>query len=101
MTAGADKSVCVLDPHASFAPAARLPLTDFPYCLKPVAGGALVAAGCGDGSLHVIDPSGGSGASTLYALGANAAAVRAVEAVGDRLVCAGDDGKALLYEFGG
>ena len=39
------------------------------------------------------------GARTLYALGANRAAVRCIEACADRLVCSGDDGKALLYSF--
>ncbi len=39
------------------------------------------------------------GARTLYALGANRAAVRCVEACADRLMCSGDDGKALMYTF--
>lgn len=93
-TAGADGSVCLLDPRRNLEVVHRTRLTDFPYELK--AAGALVLAGCGDGALHVIDT---RRLATLYALGANRAAVRFVAARGDTLVAAGDDGSALIYRF--
>lgn len=94
VTAGADGTVRVLDPAASFSLQSTVKLTNFPYSLA-VAGG-LALAGCGDGSLHVIDIILGK---TLYALGANQAAVRTLDAASDRLVCSGDDGKVVLYNF--
>ena len=60
-----------------------------------VAGG-LALAGCGDGSLLVIDINSGS---ALYALGANKAAVRGVHANDKCLVCVGDDGSVYMYDF--
>jgi len=95
VTSGADMTVQILDPAASFAPRAALRLTDFPYTLA--AAGGLALAGCGDGALHVIDIAAGR---TLYALGAGRAAVRAIEADANTLLAAGDDGNALLYRFG-
>ena len=56
----------------------------------------LALCGCGDGSLLVIDISSGQ---TLYALGANKAAVRGVHASKSRLVCVGDDGSVYTYNF--
>lgn len=35
----------------------------------------------------------------LYALGANKAAVRCIEATTDRMLCSGDDGNSVLYHF--
>lgn len=60
-----------------------------------VAGG-LALAGCGDGSLLVIDSNNGD---VLYALGANKAAVRGVHASDKCLVCVGDDGSVYMYDF--
>lgn len=37
---------------------------------------------------------------TLYALGANRAAVRCIEACADKLVASGDDGNVIVYKFG-
>jgi WD40 repeat protein len=60
VTAGADGTVRVLDPRKSFAPAGQpIQLTNFPYALAAVpyngTGGGMVACGCGDGSIHIID----------------------------------------------
>lgn len=95
VTAGADQTLKVADPAASYSPVASVQLTDFPYSLAAV-GGGLVACGCGDGSVHVVDVAQGV---TMYALGAGQAAVRALEAGLERLVCSGDDGCVVSYSF--
>ncbi|GFR45674.1 hypothetical protein Agub_g7088, partial [Astrephomene gubernaculifera] len=94
LTAGADGTARTLDPRMGFALASTVRLTNFPYSM--VAAGGVAAVGCGDGSVHFIDIQSGR---TLYALGANRAAVRCMEACYDKLICSGDDGKALLYTF--
>lgn len=94
VTAGADRTVKVFDLRADTLPVAQAMLTDFPYSLA-VAGG-LALAGCGDGSLLVVDISNGQ---TCYALGANKAAVRSLHASEKCLVCAGDDGSVCAYDF--
>jgi WD40 repeat protein len=93
-TCGADGTVRLLDARSTMGELAAIELTDFPYSFT--AAGGLVLAGCGDGSLHVIDM---ATLQAQYALGANAAAVRTVDAARDKLVCSGDDGKALVYDF--
>ena len=94
VTAGADGSVAVADPRAGSKMLGRVKLTDFPYSLTAV--GGLAVCGCGDGSLHVIDA---AMPATLYALGAQKAAVRTVWASGDQLVCSGDDGSVLCFDM--
>lgn len=94
VTAGADGVVRVLDPRQSFAELHAIPVTNFVYSCAAAGGLALV--GCGDGALHVIDIESGA---ISYALGANQAAVRTVDASADRLVCAGDDGNVIIYDF--
>lgn len=93
-TCGADGTVRILDSRAGVGELASIELTDFPYSFS--AAGGLLLAGCGDGSLHVIDM------ATLqiqYALGANQHAVRTIDASSDKLVCSGDDGNVLVYDF--
>jgi WD40 repeat protein len=87
----------VLDAAQSYNAIHTVQLTDFPYSLTAAAAD-LVLCGCGDGSVHVVDVEAGA---TLYALGAGKAAVRAMEVSpsSDRLVCAGDDGCVICYEF--
>lgn len=94
VTAGADNTVKICDTRADCKPVSQAKLTDFPYSLA-VAGG-LALAGCGDGSLLVIDITTGA---VLYALGANKAAVRGVHANQNSLVCVGDDGSVYMYDF--
>ncbi|KAG2484442.1 hypothetical protein HYH03_016752 [Edaphochlamys debaryana] len=94
LTAGADGTVRSLDPRLGFALAATARLTDFPYSMT--AAGGVGVVGCGDGSVHFVDVQTGD---TLYALGANRAAVRCLEASGERLVTSGDDGNAVVYTF--
>lgn len=94
VTAGADGVVKAFDIRSELHPVSQAKLTDFPYSMA-VAGG-LVLCGCGDGSLLVIDISSGQ---TLYALGANKAAVRGIHTSDKSLVCMGDDGNVCLYDF--
>ncbi|GIL71317.1 hypothetical protein Vretimale_2829 [Volvox reticuliferus] len=94
VTAGADATCRILDPRLGFALAGTAKLTNFPYSMTAAGGTAVV--GCGDGSIHFVDV---LTARTLYALGANRAAVRCMEASQDKLVCSGDDGKAVMYSF--
>jgi hypothetical protein len=94
VTAGADKTLQVLEPRAGYSRMHSLQLPDFPYSLGVL--GELALCGCGDGSCLVVDTGGGR---VLYGLGANKGAVRAIEACGDALLCAGDDGAAVLYSF--
>lgn len=93
-TCGADGTVRVVDARAGVGELACIELTDFPYSFT--AAGGLVLAGCGDGSVHVIDL---ATLQALYALGANKHAVRTLDASSGKLVCSGDDGKALVYDF--
>lgn len=95
VTAGADQTLKIADPAASYRPLSTVQLTDFPYSLAAV-GSGLVACGCGDGSVHVVDAVQGK---TLYALGAGIAAIRALEVGHDSLVCSGDDGCVASYRF--
>jgi len=94
VTAGADGVVRVLDARRPLSELHAVRVTNFVYSCA--AAGGLVLVGCGDGALHVIDVELGS---TLYALGANQAAVRTVDAAADRIICSGDDGNVILYEF--
>ena len=94
VTCGADGKLCVLDPRAELCTVFSVQLTDFPYAMS--AAGGLAMCGCGDGSLHVVDIAAGK---TLYALGANKAAVRTVHASADTLVCSGDDGGVYVYNY--
>lgn len=93
-TCGADETVRILDTRAAVGELASIQLTDFPYAMK--AAGGLLLAGCGDGSLHVIDM---AQLSQLYRLAAHENAVRTIEACKDRLLCAGDDGNVVVYDF--
>ena len=93
-TCGADGTVRIVDARAGVGELACIELTDFPYSFT--AAGGLVLAGCGDGSVHAIDM---ATLQTLYALGANEHAVRTLDASRGKLVCSGDDGKALVYDF--
>ena len=94
VTAGADNTVKAFDVRSCSQCVSQAKLTDFPYSLA-VAGG-LALCGCGDGSLLVIDVNNGQ---TLYALGANKAAVRGVHASKSCMVCVGDDGSVYMYDF--
>jgi F-box/WD-40 domain protein 7 len=60
-----------------------------------VAGG-LALSGDGQGMLLVHDLQQGK---LLYGMGANRAAVRAIHATPDRLVAAGDDGNAIVWQL--
>ena len=94
VTAGADGSVAISDVRMGFQLAGRVKLTDFPYSLTVI--GGLAVCGCGDGSVHIIEV---ATARTLYALGAQKAAVRAAFALPGQLVCGGDDGSVICFDM--
>lgn len=94
VTCGADGTVCTIDPRGTMSELASIQLTDFPYSLT--ATGGLVLAGCGDGSVHVIDM---ATMDVLYALGADKNAIRTMDASSDHLIVSGDDGNACVYHF--
>jgi WD40 repeat protein len=95
VTYGADKRICVLDPRAGFKVVrAMSEQREFIYAMRVA--GDQVFSGAGDGALLAHDIKSGS---VLWGLGANRAAIRAIEVTPTRLVCAGDDGNAILYDF--
>jgi len=95
LSAGADRRVLALDPRMSLA-AVHLfeDQQDFVYSLTAI--GHLAISGGGDGNVLLHDLATGT---TMYGLGANQAAVRAMHAETGRLVCAGDDGTVIAFEF--
>jgi len=95
VTAGADASVCVLDPRSSLKPCIRFSHhKDFIYSLACV--GSVAISGSGDGNVLVHDLRDGK---LLYGIGANQHAVRCVVARKDFMVTAGDDGSALCFTY--
>lgn len=95
VTAGADRTVCVLDPRAGFGPRLRWDThKDFIYSLE--ADGRTVLSGDGSGMLLAHDIVAGG---PVWGLGANEAAVRCIGVLPGALVVSGDDGKALVYDF--
>ena len=100
VSVGADGKLAVLDPRRGFDVVAKIPLGDFAYSLAVA--GTLALAGTGSGHVHVVDVAGrdsGGVPKTLYALGANEGATRAVVAVADAFAAAGDDGRVASYRF--
>eukprot|EP00735_Rhodelphis_limneticus_P001811 TRINITY_DN12503_c0_g1::TRINITY_DN12503_c0_g1_i1::g.15063::m.15063 TRINITY_DN12503_c0_g1::TRINITY_DN12503_c0_g1_i1::g.15063 ORF type:complete len:448 (+),score=89.94,sp/Q969H0/FBXW7_HUMAN/28.81/4e-22,sp/Q969H0/FBXW7_HUMAN/25.26/5e-18,WD40/PF00400.27/0.00038,WD40/PF00400.27/0.021,WD40/PF00400.27/8.1e-08,WD40/PF00400.27/5.4e-06,WD40/PF00400.27/5,WD40/PF00400.27/0.22,WD40/PF00400.27/0.51,PQQ_3/PF13570.1/2.4e+02,PQQ_3/PF13570.1/5.4,PQQ_3/PF13570.1/0.84,PQQ_3/PF13570.1/68,PQQ_3/PF13570.1/1.3e+04,PQQ_ len=98
-TAGADKTVQILDSRESFAVRHRFTHhRDFIYGMEVIDDGrtGYILSGGGDGALIVHDLYKGK---CIYGLGANQNAVRVILASGDTLVTAGDDGKVLTYKF--
>ncbi|GAB4815346.1 hypothetical protein N2152v2_002392 [Parachlorella kessleri] len=93
VTAGADGHVTGLDRRQGLQQAWAVQLPDFPYSLA--AQGSLVLAGCGDGSLVVIDRCSGT---VLCTTQASSAAVRTVDSAGGKLITGGDDGVAVVYQ---
>ena len=95
LSSGADHRLLALDPRKSLAAAFTLEgHHDHIYSLSAI--GELVVSGGGDGVVLVHNLTRGD---LLYGLGANQAAVRALHADSDRLVCAGDDGTLISYDF--
>ena len=100
VSVGADGNLAVLDPRRGRDVVAKIPLGDFAYSLAVV--GDLALAGTGSGNVHVVDVAGrdsGGVPKTLYALGANEGATRAIVAVADAFAAAGDDGRVASYRF--
>ena len=98
LTAGADGIVSALEPRMGLQAAHRFAHhRDHVYSLAAV--GEHVLSGGGDGVVLVHSLRAGQG-RLCYGLGANQAAVRAMHAEPHRLVCAGDDGSVMAYDFG-
>ena len=68
---------------------------DFVYSLTAI--GHIAVSGGGDGIVRCHDLREGQ----MFEVRGNNAAVRAMHADSDRLVCAGDDGSVLAFEFSG
>lgn len=95
ITCGADRRICVLDPRMGFAPVHALTdHTDFIYSMVTL--GPLVVSGGGNGWVLVHDVRTGE---CCYGLGAGKNAIREIYAAPQFLVAAGDDGKAVVYDF--
>eukprot|EP00658_Telonema_sp_P-2_P033631 TRINITY_DN24643_c0_g1_i1.p1 TRINITY_DN24643_c0_g1~~TRINITY_DN24643_c0_g1_i1.p1 ORF type:complete len:305 (+),score=38.84 TRINITY_DN24643_c0_g1_i1:146-1060(+) len=96
VTCGADRQIHVLEPRMNFSPLHTFKEhKDFIYSMETF-GGRFILSGGGNGWLLVHDIVTGK---CCYGLGANAAAVRNIFATNSHLVCAGDDGKATVYDF--
>ena len=96
VTAGADRRVLALDPRMSLACVHLFEdHRDFVYSLTAI--GHVAVSGGGDGIVRCHDLREGG---QMFELRGNNAAVRAMHADTDRLVCAGDDGSVLAFEFG-
>eukprot|EP00656_Telonema_subtile_P051437 TRINITY_DN6915_c0_g1_i3.p1 TRINITY_DN6915_c0_g1~~TRINITY_DN6915_c0_g1_i3.p1 ORF type:complete len:568 (+),score=118.45 TRINITY_DN6915_c0_g1_i3:131-1834(+) len=97
VTAGADSRIQVLEPRMSWNPKHTFTEhSDFIYSLHVVPSGAMAFSGGGDGMLLAHDLESGK---LLYGLGANEHAVRCIGSTPDRMVAAGDDGNAIVYQF--
>lgn len=97
VTSGADKKIRISDARMNLNPIGDLGShRDFIYTLKLL--GNLILSGSGDGMLLVHDMKQDNG-KLLYGLGANAAAVRCIEATENTFIAAGDDGNAIMYHF--
>lgn len=96
VTAGADRRMLCLDTRMDLAVVHEWKdHKDFIYSLKTF--GKLVLSGGGNGWLLVHDAASGQ---CLYGLGANKAAVRCIAPTLSHVVCAGDDGTAVVYDYG-
>lgn len=95
VTAGADRSICVVDPRRWRARHVIQDHRDFIYSMQ-VVGGRMILSGGGDGLLLAHDLATGK---LVWGLGANVAAVRCVSVWNNRMMAAGDDGKALIYDM--
>jgi WD40 repeat protein len=95
ITGGADGTLKVLDKRKSFKTLFNFSEhMDFIYSLH--VRGQLCFSGAGNGVLHVHDWKQGR---LLYGLGANKAAVRAIETTPTQLIAAGDDGGVIIYDM--
>ncbi|TMW55599.1 hypothetical protein Poli38472_010481 [Pythium oligandrum] len=95
ITGGADGTIKVLDKRASFKTLFTFAEhMDFIYSLHVEH--QLCFSGAGNGMLHVHDWKRGK---LLYGLGANQAAVRAIETTPTQLIAAGDDGGVIVYDM--
>jgi len=96
VSAGADGRVLVLDPRRGFAPLHDFGKVteDFVYSLLVLDDIAFVGDGCGQ--VTCFDLRAGQ---QLYALSAGQNAIRCLGATSSSLVCAGDDGNAVIFDF--
>lgn len=95
ISCGADSRLLALDPRKNFDVVHEwTDHKDYVYSVETV--GSLVLSGGGNGWLLVHDTKTGK---CLYGLGASKAAVRSIFAAPKQLICAGDDGKAAVYDY--
>ncbi|KPA83162.1 hypothetical protein ABB37_02857 [Leptomonas pyrrhocoris] len=95
VTCGADKRIVARDARRNYAEVYVLrDHDDFVYSMEMI--GNLLLTGAGNGRLLVHNVETGE---LHYELDANAAAVREIFASPDKLVAAGDDGKAKVFDF--
>jgi len=96
VSAGADGRVLVLDPRRGFAPLFDFGKVteDFVYSLLVLDDIAFV--GDGRGQVTCFDLRVGQ---QLYALNAGQNAIRCLGATASSLICAGDDGNAVVFDF--
>lgn len=91
---GADRTVRLLDSRSSLSALETIELSDYPYSLT--AAGGLLAVGCADGRVHVIDL---AHMQPVYVISAAVNAVRTLTPSAGSLVCSGDDGVCTIYTF--
>jgi WD40 repeat protein len=95
LTGGADGTIKVLDKRRSFNTLYNFTEhRDFIYAMHVK--GSFCFSGSGNGMLHVHDWKKGK---LLYGLGANRAAVRAIETTSNQLIASGDDGSVIVYDM--
>lgn len=92
-TVGADQRLICMDMRQNFTPLWEKPTTDFVYSM--ILAGDVVITGDGQGNVVCRDFAG----NQKYALKAGANAIRCLAATATCLVCGGDDGNAIFYDF--
>ena len=96
ISSGADKRICVYDPRMNFQ--VRYTFTehnDFIYSLTSA--GNYCFSGSGDGLVYVHDLLSGR---IKWGVGAGMAAIRNIGILSNKyMICTGDDGKAMIYDF--
>jgi len=98
VAAAADNTIKVLDSQTNFEviTATLADHKDFVYTLEVI--DSIVVSGSGNGWIlfhDLLSP----GRKCLYGLGAHQHAVRCIGCLPDKLVTAGDDGKAMIFSY--